>query len=217
MENNIFQDDDVNQQKAAAIMAASKPILAELSEAGYKVERISDLNNQRINYKHAIPVLIKWLPIVENPVIKEVIVRALSVPWAKSSNISELLINEFEKAGTNFALKWAIGNALSVVANDNVRSSVVDLIRDESHGKAREMLVLSLGNMRTNDVEEVLIDLLNDENLVGYAIMALGKLKSEKARATIEKLTTHPKSWVRKEAKKTIELIDKNKKEPKQD
>ncbi len=50
---------------------------------------------------------------------------------------------------------------------------------------------------------------LNDPALAGYAIMALGKLKSQKARPAIERFLDHPQSWVRSEARKAIKRIDR--------
>ena len=71
------------------------------------------------------------------------------------------------------------------------------------------MLVIALGRMKTTDVANTLIKLLDDENLAGYAIMALGRLKIQEARPGIERYLTHPKSWVRREAKRALAKIDK--------
>jgi HEAT repeat protein len=59
------------------------------------------------------------------------------------------------------------------------------------------------------DVKYILIELLSDEDLAGYAIMALGKLKCNEARSVIERFLTHPKHWVRREAQKALKRIDK--------
>jgi HEAT repeat protein len=56
----------------------------------------------------------------------------------------------------------------------------------------------------------VLIDLLDDDEVVGHAIIALGKLKSKKAYPAIERFATHPKAWIRKEAKKALARIEKS-------
>jgi len=196
--------EEKKQQIIAVNKVASKPILVELSQIGFDIEWISDLYNKRMDYKRAIPILLKWLPRTENPAVKESIVRALSVPWAKQTEAPKLLVNEFKKQVSNPGLQWAIGNALSIVADDNVLNDIIELIRDKTYGKSRELLVLSLGHMRASAVEDILIELLSDEDLAGYAIMALGKVKSKKARPEIEHYLTHPKSWVRKEAKKAL-------------
>jgi HEAT repeat protein len=202
-----------NEQRRQLIIAANKeaakPVLDELSQAGFDVEWISDLYNKRFNYRRAIPILLRWLPRIENPAVKEGIVRALSVTWAKHTGASTLLIEEFRRPISTPGLKWAIGNALSIVADDDVLNDILELVQDTANGKAREMLVVALGNMKTSDVNYFLIQLLDDEDLAGYAIMALGKLKSKEARPIIERFLTHPKSWVRREAKNALKRIEK--------
>ena len=197
------------RQRILENLEASKPVLAELRQAGITVEWISDLYNKRFDYRSAIPILLNWLPRVENPAVKEAIVRALSVSWARKTEAPVLLVEEFRKAKGKSALNWAIGNALSVVADDSVLDDIVDLIRDETYGKAREMLVIALGRMKTPEVKYTLIKLLDDENLAGYAIMALGRLKIQEARPAIERFLTHSKSWVRREAKRALAKIDR--------
>jgi HEAT repeat protein len=203
------QNEEKRQRTIAANMEAAKPILFELLQIGLDVQWIEDLYNKRLDYRRAIPILLRWLPRVENPAIKEAIVRALSVPWVRHTEAPKLLIEEFRKSDDHLGLKWAIGNALSVVANDDILSDIVGLIKDTTHGKACEMLVVALGNMKTPDVKYFLIELLEDEDLAGYAIIALGKLKAKESRSAIECLLAHPKSWVRREAKKALAKMDR--------
>jgi hypothetical protein len=39
---------------------ASTPVIADLAEAGFYLEWVSDLYFRKLNYKNAIPVLLKW-------------------------------------------------------------------------------------------------------------------------------------------------------------
>lgn len=191
---------------------ASVPVVADLAEAGFDVKWVSDLYHQNNSYKKAVPVLLKWLPRIDNLDVKEDIVRALSVPWAKPIAASALIAEFIKlKNESNMDLKWVIGNALSIVADDSVFTEIVDLVSDRQHGKSREMLAVSLGNMKDPRAQDVLIGLLDDEVVAGHAIMALGKLKSIKAYPKIEGFLDHPKAWVRKEAKRALEKIAKAK------
>jgi hypothetical protein len=184
---------------------AAAPVVSELIQTGFQIEGISDLFNKRYNYRYAIPILMKWLPRVENIYIKEEIVRALSVKWAKP-DAGPLLVDEFRKAddATSGALKWAIANALSVVADESVMDDILELVQDRRHGSARQMLAIALGNIGDKRAEDMLIDMLDDEEVAGHAIMGLGKLKSKKARLKIEPFLLHTKTWVRREAKKAL-------------
>lgn len=95
------------------------------------------------------------------------------------------------------------------MADDSVYEDIVNLVRDARHGPARIMLALSLGNMKDPRAQDVLIGLLDDDLVAGQAIVALGKLKSQKASPLIERFLTHPKAWIRKEAKKALTRIEK--------
>jgi hypothetical protein len=60
-----------------------------------------------------------------------------------------VLVDEFKKVpGSEDAhqhgLKWALGNAISVVADKSSFDEVVSLLRDKSHGTTRDMMVLCL-------------------------------------------------------------------------
>jgi HEAT repeat protein len=109
-------------------------------------------------------------------------------------------------------LKWAIGNALCIVADDSVFQDVVALARDEGQGQAREMVVEALANRRYPQAVDVLCELLADEEVAGHALVALGKLKAACARPQIEPFLNHSEGWVRKEAKRSLAKIDKAKK-----
>lgn len=184
--------------------AAAAPVVKDLNKLGLPFQSLGDLRRSGIRYKIAVPVLLKWLPIIENTHIKDAIVRALSVPWARP--VAALpLASEFQNAKNDAAgLKWAIGNALSVVADDSVFDKIAELVRDNRHGKAREMLAVALGNMKDPRAVDLLIELLRDEEVVGHALIALGKLRTAKARVDIEPLLKHHKPWVRKEARKAL-------------
>jgi HEAT repeat protein len=119
--------------------------------------------------------------------------------------------HEFEQAEdpTGAGLRWAIGSALEVLANDEIADGMIKLATDRRYGKAREMVVVGLGKLRDARVIDVLLNLLSDDEVVGHAVMALGKLRARTARSRIEPLLNHPKPWVRKEAKKALANIDK--------
>jgi hypothetical protein len=184
----------------------ARPILLDLASAGFHVDTVADLFNRKMNYERAIPILLSWLPRISDPAVKEDVIRALTVRWAKG--VAALpLVQEFRRASSE-AMRWAIANALSVVADDTVFDDIVQLVRDIRNGKSREMLTLALGNMTNPQAVSVLTDLLNDEQVVGHAIMALGMLKAKDARPSIEKLARHPKKWIRKEVQRTLTQMD---------
>ena len=191
-------------------------VVRALREVGENVTSVYDLVNTKRSYKAAIPVLIDLLPKINDPLVKEGIVRALAVKEAVSDDKAiGRLIEEFRKIAPEDRsaqmLKWAIGNTLSVIARDAQYEQIAALIREEGHGKAMEMIVLALGHMKKQSgAVDVLIDLLNDESLAGHAAMALRKLKAKCAKTALERSLSHPRDWVRNEVTKALKAICRN-------
>jgi hypothetical protein len=206
--------DELDKSRAAAVvrhLAICAPILRELSDNGFVYDSLDDLRKSRRKYGGAVPVLIKWLEEVDDYDAKESIVRALTVPWAKPQ-AGPVLISEFRRISDDAAegqsLKWAIANALAVVADETVVDDLIELVTDMRHGKSREMIAVALGNMKDRRIADVLVGLLQDEQMAGHAIIGLGKLRSRGTRSAIEPFLNHHKSWIRAEAKKSVERID---------
>jgi hypothetical protein len=186
---------------------AAAPLLRDLAKLGYVVPTIGALRHGKRRYSDAVPLLARWLPRMDDRYVKEDVVRTLSVPWAKSA--LPVLLAEYRVGDKeNLGLRWAIGNALEVVADDSVFDDIVELARDPSSGRAREMVVAALGNMRDPRAVEILLELLADDAVSGYAAMGLGKLRAAVARPFILPLLEHPERWVRQEAAKALKRID---------
>lgn len=183
-----------------------EPVIADLSQAGFQVERISDLRNKHLNYKRAIPILLHWLTKMENRDIKSELVSTLGTRFAKPT-AAPILIEEFKRAPDDLHFKWAIADSLSFVADDSVYDEIVTPVRNKKHGKSREIFALTLANMHNPQAIDVLVDLLSDEDVAGHTIMALGRLKAEKAKPFIEPFLQHDKSWIRREAKRALAKI----------
>lgn len=197
-------------QSAARYKQAAEPILADLAAHSVSVQALGELTSlSEQQYKSVLPILLRWLPSIANNSVKEELVRAISIPWA-APTATPILMAELKgtTAESSAALRWAIANALAVITDDSVGDQLVTLARDAQYGKAREMLVLALGNCRESRVAPTLIELLSDEQVVGHAVMALGRLESTAARPSIVRLLLHPKGWVRTEAAKALAAID---------
>jgi len=183
------------------------PILAELEVVGIYLRNVCDLHRDMPDYPLAVPILIKWLPVVTNPGLKDDIARTLSSRLARAA--SKPLVEEFRRCKDQpGGLKWTLAAALSFAADDSVFEDLAELANDKRHGKNREMLAIALGNMRDARAVDVLIDLLSDNEIAGHAIIGLGNLRNRKARPYIEPFLTHPKTWWRNEAKKALAKID---------
>jgi hypothetical protein len=182
-------------------------VVQDLRARGYKVDGLDQLWTSKTEYKEAVPVLVDWLRKLQSPRAKEAIVRALSVPWAKEAD--KALIKEFEEAPITeeSGLKWAIGNALSVIVNEGMAADIIRLSLEPKHGSARQMIVLALANIKQQRAVEVLRKCLQDEQVSGHAVMALGRISGPEVIEQIEPFLRHPKPWIREEAARAIAEI----------
>ncbi|TFB87584.1 hypothetical protein E3O44_10860 [Cryobacterium algoricola] len=83
-----------------------------------------------------MPVLLHWLDSTDDVTCKQELVRALSVPWARDAALGPL-VDEFkaipEPVGpAGQSLRWAIGNALEVLWDDERFFDLLDLARERS-------------------------------------------------------------------------------------
>jgi HEAT repeat protein len=196
------------QRNYEEYMTAAAPVFAELADVGVLVDRLDAEQLMYQDYRAAIPVLVRWLPRA-HPRIKDSLVRALSVPYAKRI-AAPALIAEFRSAPPEPpGYKWTVGYAVSVVADDSVFDDIVSLALDKSQGPPRSLVVDALANMRNPGAVDVLTELLADDEVVGHAVCALGKLKAVRVRPLIEPILDHPDSGVRKQAQRALAKIDR--------
>ncbi len=187
-------------------------VVSALRETGLEVLSVWDVVHMRRSYPEAIPTLVRMLPEVRDLGVKEGIVRSLSVKDAISVAAKplvheyQLLLGSSDLAASN--LRWAIANALTVVATKDSIDDLIDLLGRPEGGSGRQMLALALGKLKAQKAVPLLIELLEDDEVVGHAVSALGTLKAQEARPYLVKLVTHPRTWVRNEAKKAILKID---------
>jgi HEAT repeat protein len=187
-------------------------LVLELRAAGVTVTDPWDLVATKLQYDHAVPLLLDWLRHVderftdaERSSATELLVRALTVPAAgpaATPTMLELFRTVEDRSGVG--LRWVLGNALSVVADDSFFDEIADLIRRREYGRARQMLVLGLARLKDPRVGPLLVEVLDDDDVAAHAVIALGRLRPPDVRQPVEALLRHPSALVRREAKKTL-------------
>ena len=202
--------DDTQRGREDAIAAHRRqmaPLMEELRAAGFDQMTLDELRTSRREYASAIPILVRWLGRIDAANAKESIVRALSVPWARGIATRPVL-DEFHRAPREWVgYRWAIGNAMEVIADESVAPEILSIVGDPAHGTARQMFVLALGKLRYRESVPTLIQLLSDEDVAGHAAMALGQMGAAEAVTELERLASSAKPWVRKEASKALKRI----------
>jgi hypothetical protein len=102
-------------------------IVAALREAGIEVTSVFDLVKRP--QARAIPVLLPYLHEDLDPWIKQGVVRALSIKPASSLALRPML-NEFKQPNISDGLRWAIGNAISILATKEVLGELLELVSE---------------------------------------------------------------------------------------
>lgn len=186
-------------------------ILRDLSAVGLHAGSLVELRGFGGPYPAAIPILVSWLSSVTDRRVLEGLVRALSVPWAKPM-ATQPLINLFRGIDEitdpdGFGVRWTVGNALEVVFDDSSFDELETIARDKSFQNARQMVVLGFGKSKRPEAVSVLLDLLDDPQIDGHAVKALGKLKAPEAKTALEGKVQDRRAWVRTAAKAALRKL----------
>ncbi len=187
---------------------AEAPILERLRSVGFDVESLSDLRHSGVRYINAVPALVAALSADLEPRTLEEVVRALSVPWAKpaaTGPMVEVFRTVRVPSGTSLdSLRWAVGNALYALWDNKYFDELVDLVRERSYGRDREMVVLGFARSKRPEAGDVLLELLDDPDVNGHAVKALAKLRIPHARAGLERMAGDSRAWVRRAAESAL-------------
>ena len=211
LSNEAMTTPDQREQERQRAIAEHKritaPIMADLRSAGFEFGTLDELRRSGKQYKGAVPILLSWLPRVDALDVKESIIRTLSVPWARGIATKPVL-EEFSKAPNEaMTFRWAIGNAMEVIADSSVADEILNIVADASNGMARQMFILALGKLQDPRAIPLLLKLLKDDEVAGHAVEALGNLKAVEAKAALESMLKHPKEWVRNAASTALSKI----------
>jgi HEAT repeat protein len=143
-----------------------KGLIDELADLDIKINSIWDLVNTKSKYPKAIPVLMKYLPLVNYVRNKEGIVRALTVPEAKGL-VVPLLVKEYLQLPIDKEnLRWVIGNAVSATITESEVANIFPIVLNKENGLSRQMFVTAMGKIKTDNVKSVLLQLSNDDDKV---------------------------------------------------
>jgi HEAT repeat protein len=187
-----------------------------VKEHGSGFNTIDELIHTSKSYSDLIPVLIDLLKseVFSDLDTRGAIVRALTVKEARKTEATDVMIKEYnelkDKDGVEYG--WELGNAIGFTMGSQHADAVIKIVKNKNNGASRQMLVHFMSRLKNNEkVVDVLIDLVNDKDVTGHALRALGNLRAEKARAKIESRTNDPWPFFRKEAKNALAKLDKAK------
>jgi hypothetical protein len=129
------------EQRREELRPEQTPLLADLAAVGIKVDSVWDLVNAKWSYLAAIPILSAYLRHVHDPLLREGIARALTVPESRGT-VGPIILAELQRPRDELphALRWVLANALTVVADESMAGAIENLIADNQYADVRERL-----------------------------------------------------------------------------
>lgn len=179
-------------------------IITGLRQRGYSINSINDLMRLSSKERKLIPFLTGLLERFTDENDKEFIVRCLGVKGFRE--IIPKLLEEFKTAKGN-SYRWAIVNSINIIHDMTIEQELIALSENKKYGTGRQMLVLSLGCYKTDSSIKCLRDLLQDEEVRGHSLRALGKCGNSEVLPDIEKYCDSDNRWIRKEALNAADKI----------
>jgi len=189
------------------MLPEEKNLLEEIRATGVEIDDIEELMHMDQNDKALVPIVVKYIKRFEETNYRELLVRALGVKGFTEA--TDVLLDEFYKAENGKSYKWAIGNTISIIADPNIVPEMIEISLNKEHGAARGMIVHELWRFKDERIKDVLISLLDDEIMKGYALHSLKFLKDESTRKYAERFLDNDIKWIRKEAESMIRKLDK--------
>lgn len=188
------------------IILNQEKLLKDLSDLGYIFENIDQIKKIGPKDKVVIPVLLEHLQSITDDGDKEFLVRCLGVKGY--TEVVPVLFKEFWESNDKL-YKWAIGNSLELIRDKSSLPELVKIASEKVHGFTRQMVVIAIGRLGGQKEVPLLIELLQDEDVHGHAIDAIGRLKDPTLIPYLEPFVSHKMTWIRNEAKKVIKKLEK--------
>lgn len=176
----------------------------ELQEKIPEISDFNDIGRLRTCHKEVVPILLKYFDKFEGHNYRQGIVAALGVKGFTEA--TERLIKEFHSTSREF-YKWSVGSSLSKIQDKGFEDEYIKIVKNKEHGMARQMVTIGIGKMKSEKAIPVLIELLDDEQVNGHVITALGYYKDPKLIKYIEPFINYKEAWKRNEAKKVLKKI----------
>ena len=188
------RDDEIEASRGAA-----QPLLMELRVAGFEAFDLGDFARQKLPSSKAAEILVKWLPRIEDPIVRSNIATALTEVKARPV-AAQPLLDLFRELPNDAWEKDPVAAAVGTLARDEHFEQVAELIRDPRHGHYRHYLFWAVSYMKDHRAVDLCLALVNDEELGMSALRSLGDLKSRRAHPVLERAANEPTTRGRSDA-----------------
>ena len=129
----------------------------------------------------------------------------LQIMGYDKNKLVELILDVFfcEDRPTNL---WEYADLLYSIKNFRYMSQYLTIIKDESYGDDRQMLILLVGKSKKAYVVPILKELLSDLTVYGHALDALSNFSGDEINNIMHKYIDCDIAWIREIAEKYLSM-----------
>jgi hypothetical protein len=167
------------------LVSDAEPLAKALKALNYTAETAWDLVNAEYSYRSALPVLVEHLQRPYHPRNLEGIVRALTVPPARSLAWDALvaIARKPVSGAAEESLQDAAFNAMAVIATKADFPTLAQMVLDRALGSGRSAFLIRLRRSKYPEIESILARSRQDPDLAPQARIESRKLARKKPQA----------------------------------
>ena len=178
----------------------------ELQGLGYVFEVPSQVPGFLPKHKKTIlPIAVKYYQQAKTTNEKNYFMRLFH--YRGFEEVVPMLLQDFY-SNDPLVDRWAIGDCIYQIGSTDYIDDYLKIVADKKYGISRQMIVLLLGKLKVEKAIPVLIALIDDADVTGHSINALGQFGKEDLRSCFERFLDHKNSYYRREAQKALKRIN---------
>lgn len=109
--------------------------------------------------------------------------------------LAKMVLDIFQSEKENTYL-WHYADFLYSLKVYSYMNDYINLIKDNSYGRSREMLVLLIGESKSPLVIPHLLEVVHDEEILGHTLVALSNFSNPKIISLMKKHTNNKIKWI---------------------
>ena len=119
--------------------------------------------------------------------------------------IIQMVFKLFEE-NREFEYLWECGDLLYRIKKHKYLPRYIQIIKDDTYGTARQMVILLAGKSKKTEVIPILKELLKDSDVEGHALQALANFENDEIKEIMQCYCNHKITWIRNIAKSYLAI-----------
>ena len=122
--------------------------------------------------------------------------------------IVPMLLADYKASTTTELTRWLISDCLYQIRSKNFLDDYINLVSNPQYGINRQMLVLLLGKLKSDDAIPVLLTLLDDHDVSLQVITALGEYRRLEFKPYFERFISSKHNGIKKAATAALKKLE---------